>query len=206
MVALGAVLVAFDEECLTLVTRPSHSLAWLLVDEVLSARLAGSGEGDVLALPFVVGYEGSVLLVGLDDGRSLLAAGNELGLGPLRGVAWALGAADVLAAGALLCGRKGGLAAVAGSTNAHADGLVHTENGLVGVRGNGVPVRGLDVEAIQLPEPLGAFLEHLRPVDLCDSRHCFISSSRLGSLCLGSRRAGRVNTCRRCIYEELGHT
>ena len=145
MLTLVAPLTACGEEGLTFVARTSHSLARLLVNEVRTARLAGLGQRRVLlAVIAVVGDDGRVLLVGLDQGSTPLAAGNLLGLGALGRIALVLGRAT---AGAFLCGTEGGAAGSAGAMHTHADGFLDTESGTLG----GVPLALLDLEAILSP-------------------------------------------------------
>lgn len=139
-----ASLGASGEHNLALVAGSSHTLSRFLVNEILTTRLAWPSEDDLLLLPAVVGNDGSILLVRLDEGRSLLPADNLLGLGSLGGVAGALGAADVLAVGALFSGSEGSIAAMAGSAYTHADGLVHAENGIGCGRGS-LPLGCLDL-------------------------------------------------------------
>ena len=143
--ALLASLVTRSEESRALMASPSNSLTRLLVDQILTTRLASSGENNLLVLEsiVVIGNNRGVLLVSLDDGSSPLAAGNNLGLGALGGITSALGATSVLAIGAFLGGGEGGIALMAGPANTHADGFVHAENGLVGR--SRLPFRRLDI-------------------------------------------------------------
>lgn len=103
MSALVARLVAGKEKSLALVASPAHSLTRLLVNQVLTSGLAGSSENNLLfvAAVRVIGNDGSVLFVGLDDGSSSLAAGDNLRFGSLGRVASALGATGMLAVGTL---------------------------------------------------------------------------------------------------------
>lgn len=120
------------EHYIALVTCPSNALTRLLVNQILTPRLAGSLENNVLVFGAIVGNYRRVLFVGLDESRPFLTAGKHLGLGALRRVAGTLGAAMVLAAGALLVGRKDSVALVASSSDSHANRLVHAEDSVVG--------------------------------------------------------------------------
>ena len=153
------------------------TLARFLINQVLSTLPAGSSEDNLLSLKAVVGDDGLILLVGLDESGPLLAAGDELGLGALRGVTGALGAADVLAVDALLGRAKVGIALVAGSANAHADGLVYAQDRVVG--GRRLPFARLDLQTESLPELLGSLLKQLRLGKPRDALHSLIASSGL---------------------------
>ena len=146
--------------------RPPDTLTRLLVDQILSTRLAGLLEDKlpvVEILEVVVGHDGLVLLIRLHQRGPPLAAGYDLGLGALGRVARALCAADVAAAGALLCCAESRATLVAGAADAHADGLVDAQDGVaVGSGGGLLPLSRLDLEAEALAEPLGALLEELR--------------------------------------------
>lgn len=104
MAALLASLVTGNKQRRTLVASSAHPLAGLLMDQILSASLAGSGEDNLLLVKGVrvVGNNRGVLLVGLDDGGTSLAAGDNLGFGSLGRVTGTLGATGMLAVGALL--------------------------------------------------------------------------------------------------------
>ena len=145
---------------------PADTLARLLVDQVLAARLGRLGQLEVdLLVSAPVGHDGGVrgLLLGL--GGATLAAGLLLLLGPLGRVASALLAADVRAVGAFLGYAEGGIAQVAVAAYAHADGLLGAESGALG----GPPLAGGDLEAEPLAEQLGALLEELAPGDPGDA-------------------------------------
>jgi len=181
---LLASLVTGNKQCRTLVASSAHPLTGLLMDQILSASLAGSGEDNLLLVKGVrvVGNNRGVLLVGLDDGGTSLAAGDNLGFGSLGRVTSTLGATGMLTVGALLGRGEGGIALVAGSANAHADGLIHTENGVVGR--SSLKFRNLDIKSITLAQFLGALLNKLAPGQLGDALEAFVSSLGVGSLLL----------------------
>lgn len=166
MAAASASLAAAGKQGVTLVAVPADTLARLLVDQVLAARLGGLGQLEVdLLVGAPVGHDGRVrgLLLGL--GGAALAAGLLLLLGPLGRVASALLAAGVRAVGALLGYAERGVAQVAVAAHAHADGLLGAESGALG----GPPLAGGDLEAEPLAEQLGALLEELAPGDPGDA-------------------------------------
>jgi hypothetical protein len=140
------------------VATSSDTLAWLLIDQVLTTGLAGSLEDNLLLVPGIIGNDGGVLLVGLDDGSPPLTASDELFLGPLRGVAGALSTSGVFAISAFVAGGKVGVALVTGSADTHANWLVHTEDGVV-TCGCGVPFRRAELETESLREVAGTLLK-----------------------------------------------
>jgi hypothetical protein len=126
-------LRASDEHRLALVASSPHTLTGLAVNKVLSTSLAWSGKDQALLRTIVpVRDDGSILLVGLDDRSTALPGGGKLGLCSLGWVTDTLGAANVLAVGALLGVGKGGAALVASTANAHPDRFVHAKDSLVG--------------------------------------------------------------------------
>lgn len=160
MAALGACLAASSEERLALVASSPDPLARLLVNEILSSGLAGALEDNVfciLGVVRVVGNDGCVLLLSLENGGPLLPAGDALGLGSLGRVADALGATNVLAARALFGGSKGSIALVAGSVDAHANGLLDAESSAL----SRDPLALLDLETESLAQLPGALFEEL---------------------------------------------
>lgn len=190
MSALVAGLVTGNIERLAFVASSSDSLTGLLVNKVLTTSLAGPGEDNLLIVKGVrvVGNNGGVLLVGLDNGSPSLAAGDDFGLGALGRVTGALGATGVLAVGAFLGGGEGRTALVAGSSDAHADGLIHTENSVVG--GSGLQLGELDVEAVTLTQLLGALLEQLAASELGHTLHGLVLGAGFFSLGLRGGFAG----------------
>ena len=118
--ALLAGLAASSKKCFALVASPPHTLAGLLVNQILAASLARPRKNDLLLIESVVGHNWRILLVSLNDSSLLLATSNDLGFGALRRIARAFRAADVLAVGTLLCGGKVGVALVATATDSHA--------------------------------------------------------------------------------------
>lgn len=189
--ALGACLAASGKERLALVAGSANPLSGLLVNEILSSSLAGALEDDVLGvlrIVRVVGDDGSVLLLGLEDGGALLPARDALGLGPLGRVADALGATDVLAGRALFGGGEGSVALVARSVNTHADGLLDAESGALG----GDPLALLNLEAESLAQLSGALLKQLGSGHLDDALEVLVLAlgRLLGGLLGGGSRGG----------------
>lgn len=190
MSALVACLVTGNIERLAFVASSSDSLTGLLVNKVLTTSLAGPGEDNLLIVigVRVVGNNRGVLLVGLDNGSPSLAAGDDFGLGALGRVTGALGATGVLAVGAFLGGGEGRTALVAGSSDAHADWLIHTENSVVG--GSGLQLGELDVEAVTLTQLLGALLEQLAASELGHTLHGLVLGAGFFSFGLRGGFAG----------------
>lgn len=184
--ALVTSLAAREEEGLALVAVPSHSLTGFLVDEILSSSLAGSSKNNLLFVKLirVIGNDWGVLLVGLDDGGPPLATGDNLCFGSLGRVAGALCATGMLAVGALLGRGKGGAALVAGSSNTHADGFVHTKDSVVG--GSSGELGKLDFQSISVTQLLGSFLQQLAPGQFGNTFESLIASPGLsGSVWFG---------------------
>lgn len=122
------------EQLLTFVAGPPHALSRFLVHEVLSTHFAGSLQNiDLSSIEVVVGNNGSSLSLCLEDGSPLLTTGNDLGLRAPGWVADTFGASNVVAAGALLAHVEVCAALVAGLSYTHTDGLVHAQDGVVGV-------------------------------------------------------------------------
>lgn len=166
MAAASAILAAAGKQGVALVAGPADTLARLLVDQVLAARLGGLGQLEVnLLVDAPVGHDGRVRGLLLSLGGATLAAGLLLLLGPLGRVASALLAAGVRAAGALLGYAERSIAQVAVAAHAHADGLLGAESGALGRP----PLAGGDREAETLAEQLGALLEELAPGDPGDA-------------------------------------
>lgn len=154
-------LATSGEEGLAFVTSSPDSLARLLMHQILAARLARSGENNLLLLEgvVIVGDDGRIFLVGFDNGSPPLTTGNQLSLGALGRVTGALGASDMLAVGAFLGRSEVGVTSVAGTSYAHTNGLVHAENSIIGR--SSVPIRRLKLETIALSKLLSSLLKHL---------------------------------------------
>lgn len=130
------------------------------MNEILPTGLAWPGQNQVLLRTIVpVRDNGSILLVGLDDGSTTLTRGSKLGFGALGRVTDTLGAADVLAVRAFLGVSECGAALVASTANTHADRLIHAKNSLV--RRGGLPLGGGELEPESFSELLSALLEEL---------------------------------------------
>ena len=185
--ALSTRLVTRNKEGRAFMASSSHTLTRLLVDQVLSAGLARSGEDNLLLIKSirVVGDNRSVLLVGLDDGGTSLTAGNDLGLASLRRITGTLGATGMLAAGALLGGRERGVALVAGSSNAHTDRLVDAENSVVGR--SSLKFGNIDIKSVTLTELFSTLLDQLTPRHLGNALQTFIFSLGIRLLALSGR-------------------
>lgn len=163
MLAGRACLVSRSEEVLAAAAGPAHTLARLLVNQILSSGLGGTSENEVLlALRVPVGDNGGVLGTFLDDLSALLPALLPLGLGLLGGNTRALLASRMLALGALLGSSERGVALVAFAVDTHLDGLFNTESMALGR----VPLARLQLQAIELTELLGTFLKQLGARDL----------------------------------------
>ena len=176
VLATGAALLRSMEQRRALAASPAHSLTGLLVDQILTARLARPREGDLLVRQVPVGDDGGVLGALLLHGGPLLAALGPLGLGALGRAALAFLAAVVLAVGALLGEPEVVAAFVALAVNPHPDGLLDAQRMALGR----MPLARRDLDAKPLAELLGPLLEDLSPRDL---------DSTLGRpWCLGSLR------------------
>lgn len=191
---LAACFGTGKEQCLAFVASPPDALSGLLVNQVLTTSLAGPGEDNLLLSVWVrvIGDDRGVLLVGLNDSSSSFAAGDNLGFSTLGRVASTLGATGVLAVGAFLGSGKSGIAFVAGSSDTHANGLVHTENSIVS--SCALQLCELDLEAVALAELFGALLKELAASELGYTLHSLILGSSLLSL-----RQGRRFALDRCL-------
>ena len=161
-----AILASLDTRSvkgLALATCPAHTLARLLVNQILTSGLGGTSENEILLalLGVPVGDDGGVLGTLLDDLSALLPALLPFGLGLLGRRARALLAPRVLALGALLGSSERGVALVALAVDAHLDGLLNTESMTL----SRVPLAGLQLQTIELTELLGTLLIHLRAGD-----------------------------------------
>lgn len=183
-----------DKQSRTFMTGPSHALTRLLVDQVLATCLARASKDDLLLVKGVrvIGNNGGVLLVGLDDSGTSLTAGDNLGFASFGRVTGALGAAGMLAVGTLLGRRKGGVALVAGSSYAHTDRLVNAENSVV--RRSGLKFGNVDIESVALTKLLSTLFDQLAPGEFGDALQAFIFSLGFQFLVLGSRRLTRLRS------------
>jgi hypothetical protein len=187
MAALLTSLVAGDEQSRTFVTSSSHTLTRLLVNQVLASRLARPSENNLLFVKGVrvVRDDRGILLVGFDNGGTSLATGNDFGFASLGRVTGALGAASMLAAGALFGRRKGRVALVAGSSYTHTNRLVDAENGVVG--GSSMKFGNFDVKSVTLAKFLSTLFDQLAPRHLGDTLQTFIFGLSFHFLNLGNR-------------------
>lgn len=198
--ASWARLVTRYKELVALAAVAAEALAWLLIHQVLAARLGRLGELNWLVGVIPVGDDGRILLLLLQERRAALAGGLLLGIATLGRVARALLAADVLAAGALLGGAKVGVALVAGAVDAHADGLVDAQRIALGR----VPLADRDFDAKTLAEAPCALLVQLQAGHLCGVRVvvggllALIGRSGGGTCC--GFGVGCCWDCRRCRF------
>ena len=168
MLASLAGLVSRSEESLAAAASPAHTLARLLVNQILSSSLGGASEDEVLLgvlgipLGLPVGDDGGVLGTLLDYLGALLPALLPFGLGLLGRDARALLAPVVLAVGALLGSSERGVALMALAVDTHLDGLLSTESMTLGR----VPLARLKLQAIELTKLLGTLLKQLSARDL----------------------------------------
>lgn len=170
MIAATARLRSTGEQDIALAAGSSYALPGLPVNEILASGLGRPLQDDLLRRRVPVGDDGSLVGALLDDGRPLDTARLPLGLGTLRGRARALLAARMLALRAFLAGAKRRLAEMALAMHAHPNRLLHTQ----GMALSRVPLAGLELQAIELTELLGALREELGPRDLggLDTRGC----------------------------------
>lgn len=194
MTALLTSLVAGYEQSRTFVTGSSHTLTRLLVNQVLASRLARPSENNLLFVKGVrvIRDDRGVLLIGFDNGGTSLATGNDFGFASLGRVTCALGAASMLAAGALLGRRKGSVALVAGSSYTHANRLVNAENSVVG--GSSMKFGNIDVKSVTLAKFLSTLLYQLAPRHLGDTLQAFIFGLSFHFLNLGNRGLARLGS------------
>lgn len=183
MATLVTLLDPCLEQCLALMAGPPNTLAGFLMNQVLAASAPRPLEDDLLFFPGVVGDDGCILLICLDNGGAALAAGDDLLFGSLGRVPGALGAAHVLAAWAFFGRGECRVTLVACPSYTHADRLVHAEDGVVECRG-GLPFRGLYLETKSFAQLLGALLQHLGLGELGDTLHGLVAGSGLGGLLL----------------------
>lgn len=126
MLAAGAFSRVGSKDRITAVTSPSHSLPGRPADEILAA----GSRGERQLVFFRLGLHRLALLS--ENGLECGLAPVFLVLGLRCRMTRALLATDVLAVDADLVGAECGLATVAGTADAHTDGLGDTLNGHVG--------------------------------------------------------------------------
>lgn len=179
VLALLARLGPGCEERIAFVTSSSDALTGLLVDEILASRLAWAFKNNLLLDWGVVGQYRGILAVGLDLGNSPFATSDDLGLGALWWVSRAFGTAAMAAVGAFLGGAKGSVAAMAGPSNAHSNGLVHAEDGVAG--DGALPFHGMNLQAKSLIQLLCPLFKQLQLREPANTGHGLIESSSLCS-------------------------
>lgn len=157
MLAVGTLGRLADELGIALVAEPPHPLPRLSVHQVLAARHGRQRDGrlDEFAVD-----TGVVLGFGTDSGGDGMV-GPVLVVGSRGRMTGTLLAADVLAVDADLVGAKGGLAAVAATTDPHADGTIDPLDGHVGGR---LPFTGVESEAVFGEESTSPVLLNGTPV------------------------------------------
>lgn len=143
MVAVLALLAVAAERSLAFVAKSPDTLAGLLVYQILATGFAWSGENDIAIVPEIIRDERRVLLIGLLDGSLPFAASEGFGFAAFRRIPSTFCAASVRAVGAFFGRAEDGAAQVACSPDAHANGLVYAENGVVD--GYGLPVGKINV-------------------------------------------------------------
>lgn len=149
------------------------------MDEILASCLAWACKHEFLVFWAVVGQYRGVFAVGLDLGSSPFATGNGLGFREFRWVTRAFGATVMVAVGAFLSSAKGSVAAMAGSSNAHSNGLIHAKYGVV--RDGVLPLHGLNLQTKSFVQLFGSLFKQLKPGELIDSGHILIRSPRFRS-------------------------
>ena len=164
--AAGAGLAPTGEHCVALVAVPAHTLAGLLVDQVLATGLRRLCQLEVgLLINTPIGHNGRVRGELLGLGRAALTAGLLLLLGTLGRVASALLASGVRTVRTLLGHTEGSVAQMAVAPDAHANRLLGAESSTLGRP----PLAGIDLEAEALAELLSALLIDLAPGDPGDA-------------------------------------
>lgn len=179
MLALLARLGSGCEERIAFVASSSDTLTGLLVDEILAPGLAWALENNLFLDWGVVGQYRSILAVGLDLGSSPFTTGDDLGLGALWWIPRAFGTAAMVAVGAFLSCAKGGVAAMAGPSNAHSNGFIHAEYSVVG-HGT-LPFHGMNLQAKSLVQLLCPLFKQLQLREPANTGHSLIESSSLCS-------------------------
>jgi hypothetical protein len=155
MLAAAAFRGVGSKDRITAVTRPSHSLADGLADEILAACSRGNCE-----LGFPLFRLHGFRLLG-DDGLERRPCLLLLVLGFRGRVSRALLATDVLAVHADLVGAKGRLAAVAGTADSHADALGDTLDGDIA---DGLPLSRFQRQSILGEQNTSLFLLDRSPI------------------------------------------
>lgn len=179
MLALLARLGSGCEERIAFVASSSDTLTGLLVDEILASGLAWALKNNLFLDWGVVGQYRGILAVGLDLGSSPFTTGDDLGLGALWWVPRAFGTAAMAAVGAFLSGAKGSVAAMAGPSNAHSNGLIHAEYGVAG--DGALPFHGMNLQAKSLIQLLCSLFKQLQFREPANAGHGLIESSSLCS-------------------------
>lgn len=162
MAARSALLGTLDKDCFTKMTSTSNTLDHFLANEILAARARWDSKRNIRVA--------SILEVRCKRKSAAVARANftDLGLGDQFALAlglllggWeagAFGAARVLAVDADLLRAKGGFAAVAGSTDSHANRL--GDSGQFDVAGGSFPFAGFESQAVFGEESARLFLLH----------------------------------------------
>jgi hypothetical protein len=179
VLALFACLGSGRKECVALVASSSDTLTGLLVDEILAACLAGALKNDLFLDWAIVGQYRGIFAVGLDLGSSPFTTSDDLGLGALRWVPRAFGAAAMVAVGAFLSGAKGSVAAMTGPSNAHSNRFVHTKHGVA--RDGALPFHGMNLQAKSLIQLLCPLFKQLQLREPANTGHSLVESSSLCS-------------------------
>lgn len=125
------------------------------MDKILASRLAWALQNNVLLYWFIIGQYRGILAVGLDLSSSPFTASDDLSLGALWWISRAFGAAAMAAVGAFFSSAKGSVTAMAGPSNAHSNGLVHTKDSIA--RDSALPFHRMNLQTkslIQLLCPL----------------------------------------------------
>jgi hypothetical protein len=146
--ALFACFISGHEEGIALMASSSDTLTRLFMDKILAPRLAWALKNSILLCWAVVRQYRGIFSIGLDFRSSPFATSEDLSLRALWWVARAFGATAVVAVGAFLGTAKGSVAAMAGSSNAHSNGLVHTKDGIA--RDGALPFHGMNLQSKSL--------------------------------------------------------
>lgn len=177
MLALFACLTSGCEEGIAFVASSSDTLAGLLMDKILASRLAWALKNNVLLYWAIIGQYRGVVAVGFDLSSSPFTTSDDLSLGALWWVPRAFGATTMAAVGAFFSGAKGSVAAMAGPSNAHSNGLIHTKDGIA--RDGALPFHGMNLQAKSLIQLLCPLFKKLQLREPTDTGHSLIQSSRL---------------------------
>lgn len=85
----------------------------------------------------------------------------------------------MVAVGAFFSGAKGSVAAMAGPSNAHSNGLIHTKDGIAG--DGALPFHGMNLQAKSLVQLLCPLFKQLQLREPANTGHSLIESSSLCS-------------------------